>query len=212
VDRAADPIEDANQRSRREIVGRGTLILAGLVAGAGAGTFRSSANAAAAAAARPSPAQDRAIFNFALLLEYLQAAFYTAAIKDAKLTGDVRAFAEVVSEHERAHVAYLRKALGKHARPRPQFDFGDATRSEPAFLEAAVLLENTGVLAYNGQAANLTKPALAAAAEIVSVEGRHAAWISALAGVPPAPRAADVGAPSPDVVRKLRSTGFLTIK
>jgi hypothetical protein len=211
VDRAADPIEDANPRSRREIVRRGTLILAGLAAGAGAGTFRRSASAAAAVAARPSPAQDRAIFNFALLLEYLQAAFYTAAVKDAKLTGDIRAFAEVVSEHERAHVAYLRKALGKHARPRPQFDFGDATRSEAAFLEAAVLLENTGVLAYNGQAANLTKPALAAAAEIVSVEGRHAAWVSVLAGKAPAPRAADVGVASPDVVRRLRSTGFLRI-
>jgi len=75
-------------------------------------------------------------------------------------------------------------------------------------VKAAVLLENTGVLAYNGQAANLTKPALAAAAEIVSVEGRHAAWISDLAGEPPAPHAADVGASSADVVRKLQSLGF----
>jgi hypothetical protein len=65
------------------------------------------------------------------------------------------------------------------------------------------------VLAYNGQAANLTKPALAAAAEIVSVEGRHAAWISDLAGEPPAPRAADVGVSSRDVVRTLQSTHFL---
>jgi rubrerythrin len=210
MDRAADPTNRAEIASRREAVRRGALGLAVVAAGAGFGALRHPA--AAAAASEPSPAQDRAIFNFALLLEYLQAAFYTQAVKDAMLTGDVRSFAEVVSEHERAHVDYLRKALGKHARPRPQFDFGDATRSESAFLEAAVLLENTGVLAYNGQAANLTKPALAAAAEIVSVEGRHAAWISALAGKPPAPRAADVGTPSPDVVRKLRSTGFLKIR
>jgi rubrerythrin len=207
MDRAADPQRSAT--SRRDVVRRGTIGLAAL-AGAGLGLFRLPV-AEGAAAARPSPAQDRAIFNFALLLEYLQAAFYTAAVKDAQLTGDVRAFAEVVSEHEREHVDYLRKALGKHARPRPKFDFGDATRSEPAFLKAAVLLENTGVLAYNGQAANLTKPALAAAAEIVSVEGRHAAWISALAGKPPAPRAADVGAASAEVVQELRSTGFLRI-
>jgi Ferritin-like domain len=72
-----------------------------------------------------------------------------------------------------------------------------------------VLLENIGVAAYNGQAANLTKGALAAAAEIVSVEGRHAAWISALAGEPPAPRAADAGASSADVVRRLQSTHFI---
>jgi len=206
--RAADPQQNAT--SRRDVVRRGTVALAAL-AGAGVGVFRLPVAGAGAAGGRPSPAQDRAIFNFALLLEYLQSAFYTAAVKDAKLTGDVRAFAEVVSEHERAHVAYLRKALGKHARSRPNFDFGEATRSEPAFLKAAVLLENTGVLAYNGQAANLTKPALAAAAEIVSVEGRHAAWISALAGKPPAPRAADVGASSPEVVQELKSTGFLRI-
>jgi rubrerythrin len=163
----------------------------------------------AASAAAPSQAQDRQIFNFALLLEYLQAAFYGEAVKRGALKGDVRRFAEVVAGHERAHVAYLRKALGPHARPRPTFDFGEATGTEGAFLKAAVLLENTGVLAYNGQAANLTKPALAAAAEIVSVEGRHAAWISALAGVSPAPRAADVGAQSSEVVQELQSTGFL---
>jgi hypothetical protein len=208
VDRAADPTQHATPASRREVIRRGTIALAALAGGVGLGVFR---HAGTAAAAEPSPAQDRAIFNFALLLEYLQAAFYTQAVKEGKLTGEVRSFAEVVSEHERAHVDYLLKALGKHARPRPKFDFGDAVRSQSAFLQAAVLLENTGVLAYNGQAPNLTKPALAAAAEIVSVEGRHAAWVSSLAGVPPAPRAADVGAASPEVVRKLRSTGFLKI-
>jgi hypothetical protein len=72
-----------------------------------------------------------------------------------------------------------------------------------------VLLENTGVAAYNGQAANLTKKALAAAAEIVSVEGRHAAWISDLAGVDPAPRAADPGASATAVASIIRRTGFL---
>jgi hypothetical protein len=206
VDRAADPTQRAKMSSRREVVRGGSIAALAFAAGAGAGLFR---GPAAAIAAAPSAAQDREIFNFALLLEYLQASFYTEAVEQGALTGEVRRFAEVVSGHERAHVAYLRKALGSQARPRPKFDFGNATRSERAFLKAAVLLENTGVLAYNGQAANLTKPALAAAAEIVSVEGRHAAWISALAGRHPAPRAADVGAPSAEVVRSLQSTGFL---
>jgi rubrerythrin len=206
VDRAADPTQRSKMSSRREVVRRGSIAALALGAGAGIGLLRPPA---AAVAAAPSAAQDREIFNFALLLEYLQAAFYTQAVKRGALTGDLRRFAEIVSGHERAHVAYLRKALGSHARPRPKFDFGAATRSERAFLKAAVLLENTGVLAYNGQAANLTKPALAAAAEIVSVEGRHAAWISDLAGEAPAPRAADVGASSAEVVRQLQSTGFL---
>jgi hypothetical protein len=209
LDRAADPTQSLQTSSRRQLVQRGSIAAAAAAAGAGIGILR---RPAAAAAATPSRAQDRAIFNFALVLEYLQAAFYAEAVNGEGLTGEVRRFAEVVSEHERAHVAFLRKALGAHARESPQFDFGNATKDERAFLKAAVLLENTGVLAYNGQAANLTKPALAAAAEIVSVEGRHAAWISDLAGEPPAPRAADVGASSADVVRTLQSSGFLKAK
>jgi rubrerythrin len=157
----------------------------------------------------PSEAQDQKIFNFALLLEYLQAAFYGEAVDHGRLKGEVREFAEIVSGHERAHVDFLRKALGAHARERPAFSFGGATEDERTFLDAAVLLENTGVAAYNGQAANLTKKALAAAAEIVSVEGRHAAWVSVLAGKDPAPRAQDPGASATAVASTLRSTGFL---
>ena len=203
TDRASDLRRGSRASSRREALRRASIAAAAVAAGGGIGLAR---RPASAAAALPSPAQDRAIFNFALLLEYFQAAFYSEAVQRGALTGEVRRFAEVVSGHERAHVAFLRKALGPHARERPQFKFGDATREEKAFLKAAVLLENTGVLAYNRQAANLTRPALAAAAEIVSVEGRHAAWISDLAGEPPAPHAADVGAPAVDVIARLRST------
>jgi rubrerythrin len=199
-------VQSTHSSSRRDVVRRGSLAAAVLAFGTGIGVATQVPRAAAAA---PSPEQDRRIFNFALLLEYLQADFYTEAVRQGALTGEVRRFAEIVAEHERAHVDYLRKALGSHARPRPKFDFGKATRDERAFLDAAVLLENTGVAAYNGQAANLTKRALAAAAEIVSVEGRHAAWISDLAGEPPAPRAADIGASSADVVRTLQSTHFI---
>lgn len=202
--RAADPRHAGHSRS--DVIRRGTVVTAALGTG---GALAALTRAKPAEAAPPSAAQDRAIFNFALLLEYLQAAFYTEAVEHAQLRGDLRNFAEIVSEHEQAHVAYLRHALGERARPRPRFDFGNATKSERAFVKTAVLLENTGVAAYNGQAANLTKPSLAAAAEIVSVEGRHAAWISDLAGESPAPRAADPGEASADVVKKLESLGFL---
>jgi rubrerythrin len=191
--------------SRRRLVGRGAV--AGAAAIAGFSLLGPRAGSAGAAA--PSAAQDQKIFNFALLLEYLQAGFYSDAVDRGRLKGEVREFAEIVSEHERAHVAYLRKALGAQARERPRFSFGDATQDERKFLDAAVLLENTGVAAYNGQAANLTKKALAAAAEIVSVEGRHAAWVSDLAGVEPAPHAADRGASANAVVSTLRETAFL---
>ena len=190
--------------SRRRLLGRGA------VAGAAAiGGFSLLGPRAVPAGAAPSQAQDQKILNFALLLEYLQAAFYRGAVDHGRLKGEVREFAEIVSGHERAHVDFLRKALGARARERPTFDFGDATQNESKFLDAAVLLENTGVAAYNGQAANLTKKALAAAAEIVSVEGRHAAWVSDLAGKDPAPHAADLGASAPAVASTLRRTGFL---
>jgi Ferritin-like domain len=165
---------------------------------------------ASAAAPAPSRALDEKIFNFALLLERLQAAFYTEAVGAGSLRGELREFAEVVGGHEREHVQFLEQALGRRADARPTFDFGSATQERQRFLDAAVLLENTGVAAYNGQAANLTKGSLAAAAEIVSVEGRHAAWISDLAGRHPAPRAADPGATAEDVAATLRATGFIT--
>ena len=190
--------------SRRDLVRRGAVGGAALLVG---GTFLGRKLEAADAA--PSKTQDEKIFNFALLLEYLQAAFYTDGVSHARLRGEVRSFAETVSEHEREHVAFLENALGAKARPKPAFDFGDATKSEKKFVATAVLLENLGVAAYNGQAANLTKPALAKAAEIVSVEGRHAAWISDLAGRPPAPRAADPGASAAEVVAAVNRTGFI---
>ena len=190
--------------TRRGLVGRGAVAGAAAIAG-----FSLVGPRAVSAGAAPSQAQDQKIFNFALLLEYLQAGFYSEAVEHGRLKGEIREFAEIVSGHERAHVGFLRNALGGRARERPSLSFGDATRDERKFLEAAVLLENTGVAAYNGQAANLTKKALAAAAEIVSVEGRHAAWISDLAGVDPAPRAADPGASATAVASIIRRTGFL---
>jgi hypothetical protein len=159
--------------------------------------------------AGPSPSGDQKIFNFALQLEYLQAAFYAAAVEAGTLRGEVLEFAETVAEHEREHVDFLLQALGSNAGRKPRFDFGRAPRAKRSFLETAVLLENTGVAAYNGQAANLTKKSLAAAAEIVSVEGRHAAWASAPAGRAPAPRAADPGATAAEVAATLDRTGFI---
>jgi hypothetical protein len=161
------------------VVGKG---LAATAAVAGFALFGPRAWQAGAA---PSQAQDQKIFNFALLLEYLQAAFYGEAVDHGRLKGEVREFAEIVSEHERDHVRYLQKALGSKARERPVFTFGDATQDQRKFLDAAVLLENTGVAAYNGQAANLTKKALAA------------------------PRAADPGATAGEVIATLRKTGFV---
>jgi hypothetical protein len=160
--------------------------------------------------AAPSAAQDRRIFEFALVLEQLQSAFYSEALARGALRGDLLEFATIVGGHERSHVAFLQKVLGKAAKPAPKFHFGKATSDPARFGAAAHALENIGVAAYNGQGANLTAGAMSHAAEIVSVEGRHAGWIGALVGDPPAPRAADPGLDAKAVLAQLKATGFFS--
>jgi hypothetical protein len=159
--------------------------------------------------AAPSPALDRQIFQFALVLEELQAAFYSEALERGGLRGDLRDFARVVGAHERAHVAFLRQVLGSAAGPTRSFHFGEATSNPLRFGVAAHAIENLGVAAYNGQGAKLTAGAMVHAAEIVSVEGRHAGWIGTLVGDPPAPRAADPGLSADAVLAQLRTSGYL---
>lgn len=186
---------------RRAAVAGGTLALGGVVL---AGLPKLAASAA------QSPAQDAEIFNFALLLEYVQAAFYGEAVERAELSGELLRFAEVVAEHERAHVEYLREALGSGARAEPTTDFGEATADPEAFGAAAVTLEDVAVAAYNGQAANLTKGALRAAARIISVDARHAAWIRSIVGESPAAQAVDAPLSAERATARVEETGFIT--
>jgi ferritin-like protein len=178
-------------------------VVAGGLVVAGAVRLDRGSGVATAAPAR-SARQDRAILNFALLLEYLKESFYSEALAGGALSGGLEQFARVARRHEGEHVAALKRALGPDARPRPAFRFGSRTRNARAFQSTAVALEDLAVAAFNGQAANLTKDALATAIEIVSVEGRHAAWIRAIAGDEPAPTAADPGEGVAEVARALK--------
>jgi hypothetical protein len=54
-----------------------------------------------------------------------------------------------------------------------------------------VSLEDLTVATYNGQAVNLTPASLKAAARIVSVEARHAAWIRSIVGTVPSTETSD---------------------
>ena len=80
--------------------------------------------------------------------------------------------------------ATSRRRSARRPRPAPPTDFGDATTDPEAFAEAAATLEDVAVGAYNGQAANLTKAGLRAAATVISVDARHAAWVRAIVGPP----------------------------
>jgi len=161
------------------------------------------------AGSKPSPARDVEILNFALLLEYVQAGFYAEALRRGSLDGELKEYAQIVGGHERTHVAFLRKALGAKARKPPKLDFGDDTSSAKRVTDAALKLEDLSVVGYNAQAPALTTGALAAAARIVSVEARHAAWIRAIAGLNPAPEASEPVVSAKRVMATLEGSGYV---
>ena len=104
-------------------------------------------------------------------------------------------------------MAFLRRALGSAAKPAPRFELKRDPANLEEFQRLAIGLEDAGVALYNGQAANVTPKTLAAAAEIVSVEARHAAWARDLAGEVPAPVATDVPADAAQVKAQLTKLG-----
>jgi Ferritin-like domain len=190
--------------SRADVVTKALVVGGALVGGTAAVTALPSL-----ASSAPSKRQDARVLNFVLLIEELEAAFYAEALARRRLTGELQRYARIVGGHERAHVRFLRGALGGKARKRPEFDFGSATSQEDEFMAAAIKLEDAGVAAYNGQATNLTTAALGAAARIVSVEARHAAWIRDIAGRPPAAEATDPAKSERQIRAELEATGFL---
>jgi hypothetical protein len=158
--------------------------------------------------AAPSAEQDVRVLNLLLLVEYVEVAFYEAALENAGLSGELEDFARAVLEHEREHLAYLEGALGAKADPEPRYDLADATSDADAFAESAARLEDAAVGAYNGQAANVTPGAFLAAARIVSVEARHAAWIRSIRNGDPAPDAVDKPYDEARVRRELEAIGL----
>ena len=161
----------------------------------------SPAMAQSAISKRRSAANDVKIGNYALTLEYLEAAFYKAALA-AGIIQDARVlkFAQVVASHEADHVTALRKLLGRAAVSSPRFDFSSALGSESSFKTTAQALEDTGVAAYAGQGPYIKQFAIIRPAlGIHSVEARHAAWIRFLNGGGE-PSAAESALPAPDVV------------
>lgn len=167
---------------KRIAVSLGGLSAAGAAAAGLASASRSSASSLSS--------RDREVLEFALKFEQLQTAFYRQALRDGKLTGQTRQFAETVGKEEQAHLTYVEKALGS-AGSAPTFRFGDATTSNAKFIAAAVTIEDTGLAAYNGQAGNISRATLTSIARVISVEARHAAWARSLAGDLPAPAPVD---------------------
>ena len=152
--------------------------------------------------------QDARVLNLVLAVEYTEAAFYREALERGGLRGALKDYAEVVLDHEKAHVEFLEQALGTAAEPAPRHEFGDKTKDAKAFTAAAVKLEDLAVATYNGQAVNLTPAALKAAARIVSVEARHAAWIRSIVGDVPATEATDPALTEHETRSRLSAFGW----
>ncbi|MBD8679591.1 ferritin-like domain-containing protein [Sphingomonas sp. CFBP 13720] len=175
--------------------------------------------------ATPTPATDADVLNFALNLEYLEAQFYSFATTGASLPNDlltgtgaqgaatggqqvtfddplVGQYAREIAADERAHVAFLRSAIGATVAAQPAIDLGFAATSafsnaaraaglitgatasfnpylnDQNFLLGAFLFEDVGVTAYRGAIGFLTnKTYIDAAAGIHAAEAYHAGLI-----------------------------------
>jgi hypothetical protein len=195
----------------RRLVLKGSLAALAALGGVGASTVT---------LAQDGPS-DAAILNFALNLEYLEAEFYLRAATGQGLTaaetsgtrgtqGSVKGGSQVPFENdfvrniaveiaadERAHVNFIRAALGDKAVAEPEINFTDTFNvlaqaaglgnafdpfaSETNFIIGAFVFEDVGVTAYKGAATFLDSNAiLSQAAGILAVEAYHAGIIRTL--------------------------------
>ncbi|GAC1316361.1 MAG: ferritin-like domain-containing protein [Thermoleophilaceae bacterium] len=172
--------------SRSAFILRGAVVTGGLYGAGAVGSFVSQAFAQGGGG-------DVDILNFALTLEYLEAAFYKEALAKVKLPADLKKLATEIGGHEQQHVATLTQTItqlgGKPvASPKVAFPLNGVA----SFRKLAQTFEDTGVSAYNGAAPMIqSKDVLGAAGSIVQVEARHAAAIRLSNGNAPSPAAFD---------------------
>ena len=173
------------------------------------------------------------VLNYALTLERLEAAFYTDGLKRFApsdfvnstfatglgntngLFGDsasttALSYLYLIRDHEQTHVRTLIStitSLGGTPKPLCTYNFTYNTLDQ--FLAIAVVLEDTGVSAYDGAVRLISNPAiLTAAATIATVEGRHASYLRLITGANPFPNAFD---PAMTMAQVLAAAGgFIT--
>jgi rubrerythrin len=149
------------------------------------------------------------ILNYALVLERLEYEFYRqnlqrfsekqiegAAIFEGfgnKVRGRIYENLVRIREHEKTHVQTLIKvikSLGGKPVGDSEYDFG--VKSVADFVATAQVLEDTGVMAYDGAIAYIHRPGLqTAGATIATVEARHASYLRLLNGEVPFPEPFD---------------------
>ena len=147
------------------------------------GAFSRSGSRSIRRGSRPN-ANDIKIGNYALTLEYLEAGFYADAAAANFPDPDISAAARTLAAHEQAHVAALRKVLGKAAVKPPAVNTDTVAKllaDQGTFIKTAAAIEPVGTAAYAGAGPYINNLAIVEAAlSIHSVEANHAAYTAAL--------------------------------
>ena len=164
------------------------------------------------AAKAHTPPTDVDMLNYALTLEHLEAAFYVQGLQvfsrgdltgagflngfGGRIRSNVYDYFVLIRDHELAHVSTLQsviRGLGGTPVPACTYNFQQtAFTSVEQFVSVAQVLENTGVMAYDGAIAHIEAAALlTAGATIATVEARHASYLNLINGDVPFPDAFD---------------------
>lgn len=128
------------------------------------------------------------VLNFALTLEYLEAAFYQQGNARNLLSGQAKTYLTQIQKDEETHVQLVLKtiqSLGGTPVAKPKVNLDGVFASKDKYLETSFTFENVGVGAYLGAAGYIKNPAiLQAAAGIFGIEARHAAIVANLLNKP----------------------------
>ena len=191
--------------TRGQVLKRAALGVAG--AGAAGGLF-----VGATPALAKSRATDVKVLKAALVFERLGAAFYGEAMRSGALSGDTLTFARTLYQHEVAHAVFVSNAIaamGSKVPASPRFEFGSITRSPKRFRATAKSIEQLCVQVINGAGPLVTRPTLAAAGQLVSVEARHVSYARQISGVTPAQEAYDPTTTAARAMSIAKSKGFI---